>query len=250
MQNESITPFIFGEQPVRSIMRSGEPWFVAKDICLILGLGNASMAVKGNPKSGNIGLDADEAAIMNHDTLGGAQDVLVVNESGLYALIFKSRKAEARRFRKWVTSEVLPTIRRSGSYSPGHNAFLGLLKEQISLGVPAALAARIAAKLSPAAAPAPRGSTLYIARGKKTTMQPVDDLIDVMEEDRRYTTDELLVLLPKDHRIHSMKEGRGKSSALGRMLHTYVSRSLLQVSIIGGRSYYTRPRSIVDFAAP
>ena len=62
-------------------------------------------------------LDDDEKGVGTTDTLGGRQDLTIVNESGLYALIFQSRKVEARRFQKWVTSDLLPTLRRTGFYS-------------------------------------------------------------------------------------------------------------------------------------
>ena len=102
------TEFKFDESPVRVVMKEGEPWFVAKDICEILGLDNPSMAVSR--------LDDDERGVSNVDTTEGKREMLTVNESGLYALIFTSRKPEAKRFRKWVTGTVLPEIHKTGSY--------------------------------------------------------------------------------------------------------------------------------------
>lgn len=95
---------------VRVVGTADAPWFVAKDVCAALGLGSdrVSDAVAS--------LDADEKGSGNVATLGGAQEMLTVNESGLYALIFRSRKEQARVFRKWVTSEVLPAIRKTGGY--------------------------------------------------------------------------------------------------------------------------------------
>jgi prophage antirepressor-like protein len=98
-------------QPLRSVLVKGEPWFVAKDVCSILGLSNPSQALRA--------LDADEKGVTSTDTLGGAQEVLTVSESGLYALVMRSRKPEAKAFRKWVTSVVLPAIRRDGGYIRG-----------------------------------------------------------------------------------------------------------------------------------
>ncbi len=63
--NNTITPFIFGEKLIRIVTRDGDPWFVGKDVCEHLGLGNASQAIKGNSASGALGLDDDEADIMN-----------------------------------------------------------------------------------------------------------------------------------------------------------------------------------------
>ncbi len=85
-----------------------EPWFCAKDACEILDISKYRDAVSG--------LDEDERVSMKTDTLGGKQEMIFVSESGLYALIFNSTKPEARRFRKWVTQEVLPSIRKMGYY--------------------------------------------------------------------------------------------------------------------------------------
>ena len=102
-----MTPFNFGEQQVRVISDDrGQPWFVAADVCTVLEIKNPSDAIKR--------LDDDERARFNLALQG---DSNIINESGLYSLILRSRKASARTFRKWVTSEVLPAIRRTGAYT-------------------------------------------------------------------------------------------------------------------------------------
>lgn len=103
-----VVPFAFGESLVRVVTRDGQPWFVAVDVCRVLGIRDAHDAVKG--------LDEDEKGTDVIRTPGGDQQLLIVSESGLYALILRSRKQAARKFRKWVTSEVLPTIRKTGRY--------------------------------------------------------------------------------------------------------------------------------------
>ncbi len=113
MENEvtdgKITSFLFeGEITVRVVDRDGVPWFVATDVCRALGLTKAAESARG--------LDEDEKGISTTDTLRGHQEVVVISESGLFALIFKSRKPHALRFRKWVTSEVLPKLRTQGHY--------------------------------------------------------------------------------------------------------------------------------------
>lgn len=111
------TVFQFDGLSVRTLERDGQIWFVAADVCAALELGNASLAVNGNPsRQEQGGLDDDEKGLCSVNTPSGEQQMLVVNESGLYALIFKSRKLEAKKFKKWVTSEVLPTIRKTGRY--------------------------------------------------------------------------------------------------------------------------------------
>lgn len=98
---------------LRVIEKDGEPWFVAKDVCEVLGMDTA--------KTGTgpfvAGLDADErASIGNGNGYGLHGQTVLVSESGLYSLVLKSRKPEAKAFRKWVTSEVLPSIRKNGGY--------------------------------------------------------------------------------------------------------------------------------------
>jgi len=106
----SILPTVFSfneHSPVRTILIEDQPWFTAIDVCEILGVKNARDRVVNS-------LDADERRRLNLRRQGLTW---FVNESGLYALILGSTKPEARRFRKWVTNEVLPTLRRKGSYS-------------------------------------------------------------------------------------------------------------------------------------
>lgn len=98
---------------VRTKVIDGEPWFVGKDICDLLGLVNSRKSLQA--------LDEDEKGVTNGYTLGGNQELTIINESGLYHLIFISRKPEAKSIRRWVTGTVLPSIRRTGSYSISNN---------------------------------------------------------------------------------------------------------------------------------
>ena len=86
----------------------GEPWFVAKDVCGCLDLTNAAQTLSY--------LDDDEKGIISNDTPGGKQQMLVISEPGLYSLILRSRKPEAKAFKRWVTHEILPSIRKTGHY--------------------------------------------------------------------------------------------------------------------------------------
>lgn len=105
--------FDYKGSEVRMVSKDGEPWWVAKDVCEILEIKSYRSTVSC--------LDEDEKGVVSVDTLGGAQEVLAVNESGLYSVIFKSRKKEAKEFQRWVTNEVLPQIRKTGSYSVAHH---------------------------------------------------------------------------------------------------------------------------------
>lgn len=102
--------FQFESNEVRVVIIKNEPWFVAADVCKAIGLINPTKAL--------LRLDEDEQALTSIQGLSRGNDQAnIINESGLYALILRSRKPEARKFRKWVTSEVLPSIRKTGSYA-------------------------------------------------------------------------------------------------------------------------------------
>jgi prophage antirepressor-like protein len=105
--------FGFEDFQIRTLIRNGEPWFVAQDVCNVLKITNNRDAL--------LKLDSDEKGVGLTDTLGGSQRVSIINESGLYTLILRCRDAVKKgtlpwRFRKWVTGEVLPSIRKTGSY--------------------------------------------------------------------------------------------------------------------------------------
>ena len=104
----NIETFDFEEHPVRLVEMDGDPWFVAADVARVLDIQN----IRQNLKE----LDDDETGVCNVYTPGGQQEMRIINESGLYNLIFRSRKPEAKKFRKWVTAEVLPSIRKTGRY--------------------------------------------------------------------------------------------------------------------------------------
>lgn len=96
----------FGQ--VRVVDVDGEPWFVARDVCECLEL--------GNPRTSIALLDEDEKGVHTMDTPGGQQEMSIVSEAGLYSLILRSRKPEAKAFKRWITHEVLPSIRKTGGY--------------------------------------------------------------------------------------------------------------------------------------
>ena len=105
-----LSRYNFNSSQIRIIEKDNQPLFIAKDICQILGIKNSRDALSR--------LDDDEKdSVGLTDSIGRARQTPAVNESGLYALIMQSRKKNAKQFRKWVTGEVLPAIRRNGSYS-------------------------------------------------------------------------------------------------------------------------------------
>src|SRR5680860_98528 len=110
---KSVIPqlFNYGDQEVRALINDGEPWFSAEDICKILGLSNPTKTVGR--------LDDDEKGLSTMDTLGGRQSMWAINEYGLYSLVLGSRKPEAKAFKRWINHEVIPSIRKTGTYSTG-----------------------------------------------------------------------------------------------------------------------------------
>ncbi|HIB6884813.1 TPA: BRO-N domain-containing protein, partial [Escherichia coli] len=114
-QND-FTIFKFGDSEIRVINKCGEPWFVAKDVCDALALTNSRKALTA--------LDDDEKGVTLSYTLGGEQNLSIVSESGMYTLVLRCRDAVNKgsvphKFRKWVTAEVLPSIRKHGEYVKG-----------------------------------------------------------------------------------------------------------------------------------
>lgn len=123
----TLQTFDFNSHAVRALEREGQPWFVAADVCRVLEIANHHHAIKGRPgRKNDLCLDEDERGIASVTTPSGDQQMLIINESGLYALIFKSRKPQAQAFRKWVTSEVLPSLRKTGHFSTGSPAPRGV----------------------------------------------------------------------------------------------------------------------------
>ena len=105
-----VMEFSFGGKMFKATTgEDGQSWFIASEACEILGFGNPRQAVSTH-------VEEEDRGVHSMDTLGGKQNLTVVNESGLYALIVGSRKPDAKKFKKWVTSEVLPTIRKTGRY--------------------------------------------------------------------------------------------------------------------------------------
>lgn len=114
MPLDQLSTYDFEDHAVRVITRDGEPWFVAADVCRVLGIVNNRDAIAS--------LDDDEKDMVNMNTVGltdgarGNPNAAIISESGYYTIAFRSDKPEAKRFRKWVTSVVLPAIRRTGAY--------------------------------------------------------------------------------------------------------------------------------------
>lgn len=120
MKNE-ISVFNYDKNKVRTIIRNDELWFVLKDVCEILGISNPTVVSNR--------LEDDEVTKFNLGGLSGESNI--INESGLYSVILLSRKPEARKFKKWITSEVLPSIRKTGAYIQTPQTYIQALEALI-----------------------------------------------------------------------------------------------------------------------
>jgi prophage antirepressor-like protein len=121
MSNDLLT-FHFKDVSLNAIEIDGTPWFVLADVCRVLEISKHRDAASR--------LDDDERGSVVVDTLGGPQETITVSESGLYSLVLTSRKPQAKPFRKWVTTEVIPTIRKTGKYAIGSGSERGLSERE------------------------------------------------------------------------------------------------------------------------
>lgn len=106
---DKLQVFNFENHNVRALMIDDEPYWVGKDVAIVLGYTNPRKAIGDH-------VDDEDKGVTKCDTLGGKQDLTIINESGLYSLILSSKLPSAKRFKRWVTSEVLPTLRKTGGY--------------------------------------------------------------------------------------------------------------------------------------
>lgn len=106
---ENLQIFNYGEIPVRTVLIDGEPWWVLADVCRVLNLTNSRMTAKQ--------LDEDEKGVSEIYTPGGTQRMTIINEPGLYSVILRSDKPKAKAFKRWITHEVIPAIRKLGCYA-------------------------------------------------------------------------------------------------------------------------------------
>lgn len=185
----------FGE--VRTVMIDGEPWFVGKDVANALGYSRERDAISNH-------VDKDDA--VKHgvtDSMGREQQTTIINESGLYSLIFGSKLTSAKKFKRWVTSEVLPSLRKTGGYRIPQT-----IPEQIQL----------------------------LAQGNVELNQKVDSLSGRMD-----AVEKELPLLPVDaDRISNAVKAKGTETLGGKESKAYHSKSLRQnvyASIYGNLKY-------------
>lgn len=165
---------------IRTMEINGEPWFVGKDVALALGYANTRKAIANH-------VDEEDKGVTKWDTLGGTQEMTIINESGLYSLIFSSKLPSAKKFKHWVTSEVLPLIRQTGGYG-------NINLEEIIAKTAVAVASEIAKQLPNSPAPQKKPtkkiakSYKYSTPSKISTLPPeVKEQVDEMIISGRYS---------------------------------------------------------------
>ena len=152
----TIVPFQYGDSAVRTITINGEPWFVLADLCAVLGLA----------APGRVAARLDEGVRRTHTlpTAGGPQQMTIVNEAGMYEVVLRSDKPEAATFRRWLTADVLPALRRTGSYGTAP----ALTEDEIvhqALQIQGRKIEALAAKVEELAPPAKAWNNLAAASG-------------------------------------------------------------------------------------
>jgi len=150
MPSLAVKPFDFKGTPVRTVTyETGLTWWVLSDVCKVLGLTTPARVAER--------LDVDEKGVSQIHTPGGDQDMTIVNESGLYNVILRSDKPEAREFKRWVTHEVLPSIRQHGGYMAGQES---MSPEQMTLAAMSWLKSKVDEQAQQIAVMAPKARAL------------------------------------------------------------------------------------------
>lgn len=183
-----LVPFQYESATVRIVVIDGEPWFVLADLCKVLEIANhRNVAAR---------LTDDQKGVRQIDTLGGQQNMTVVNESGMYEVVIRSDKAEAVTFRRWITSDVLPSIRKTGTYSTAPAVVASSPEEQMALGLLAAQKMLDAAKnrIAELEPKADLADTYLTAQGGARLVREVAKTLGMKEKDlRRFLLEEKLV---------------------------------------------------------
>lgn len=166
--------FNYHDKQVRTVQQDGEPWWVLADVCKALELKSPHKVAER--------LDDDEKGRTFFPTLGGKQEITIVNEPGLYSVILRSSKPEAKAFKRWVTHEVLPSIRKTGAYGPQGDPRIAALEETV--GKLAELMGSLVQQRQGALQPSNPSTEKAIVPGKaarRRWMRTLNEKLDVLE---------------------------------------------------------------------
>ena len=166
----------FGQ--VRTVNKDGVIWFAAVDVCRALDIKNSRDAL--------LRLDADEKTVGLTDTSTGEKTISIINEQGLYALVLSSRKRKAKEFKRWVTHEVIPTIRKTGSYSlAGTNQQTKLQADDVKTIAKMVAKELKAQQAKEVKALLPKGNCIYVATADYEALQYIRETVHWMERIER-----------------------------------------------------------------
>lgn len=212
-----IVPQLFGESLIRTTTIDGEPWFVAKDVCDTLGLENsrrATMTLETCEKITVTNSNGNPRAGIPHE-------MSYVSESGLYALIFKSRKQEAVAFRLWGTKEVLPNLRKRGYYGRREKAITVFVQELLDMGLESRDATKLALSAFP---PLTRREQLTqeLSEANASALSApnldAQALLAATQQGTEYRIKDLYAVLPEKSEILKIKTVKGRETALGTLM--------------------------------
>lgn len=181
----AVVPFTYNDTPVRTVIVTGEPWFVLADLCRVLEIANSrDVAAR---------LGDDQKGVDQIDTLGGRQRMTIVNESGMYDVVLRSDKPEAVTFRRWITGTVLPEIRKTGSF----NAPTELTEDEIvmrALTIQSRKIEALSARVEELEPKATLADNYLISEGGARLVREIAKIIGWKEKDlRRWLLDEKLI---------------------------------------------------------
>ena len=233
--------FHYQDQEVRTVEQGGEPWWVLTDVCKALGI----------KSPGNVAarLDDDEKGIRKTDTLRGEQELTIINEPGLYTVILRSNKPEAKAFKRWITHEVLPAIRRTGQYrtAPAEQGSMERLAQAVerlesrldALGVFAgqsAAAAQAAQELPPGPC-----SSMVEAEDKRAWMQEFSAKLELLSKYMKKSRNGVL------HDLYGALEYDKSVSIKGMQIYCLDQYGLERCSGVEAIYYHPRVRRQAEY---
>ena len=225
--NNSIQAFEFRNQNVRALVDdNGDPWLIAKDVCDVLGLGNVTEALRS--------LDADEKTNISNSEVAqnGGRSPIIISEAGFYRLVMRSRKAEAKEFQRWVTHEVLPSIRKHGGYMAGQES---MTPEEMALASMRWLRSKVDEQQRQLDEQAPKVLFADCVSASQSSIL-VGQLAKILQQNHVDIGQKRLFAWLRDHHYLSSRKGEDYNMPLQR----YVEQGLFQIK----ESTHTNPDGV------
>jgi anti-repressor protein len=227
MTNASIQPFDFKGTPVRALAdKNGNPWLIAKDVCDVLGLNNVTEALRS--------LDDDEKTNISNSEVAqnGGRDPFIISEAGFYKLVMRSRKPEAKEFQRWVTHEVLPSIRRHGGYMAGQES---MTPEQMALASMQWLHSKVEEQAKQLEAQAPKVLFADAVNASQTSIL-VGQLAKIIQQNGVPMGQRRLFAWLREHHYLSSRKGEDYNMPLQK----YIEQGLFEIK----ESTHTNPDGV------